>query len=57
MISMDQQTVETAITVGKWTSFVDHLKNNRVEYLLCLGILHLVGITNKAYSHVSGVCL
>lgn len=49
--------VETAITVTKWASLVDHLRNNRIEYLLLVGILHLVGVTNKAYAQVSGVCL
>ena len=51
------QTTETVIAVSKWASFVDHVKNNRIEYLLMVGILHLVGITNKAYTHVQGVCL
>ena len=49
--------VETAVAVTKWASLVDHLRNNRIEYLLLVGILHLVGITNKAYAQVSGVCL
>lgn len=48
--------VDQVIAATKWASFVDHVRNNRIEYLLCMGILHLVGITNKAYSHVSGVC-
>ncbi len=52
-----RKEVETVVAVTKWASFVDHLKNNRIEYLLMIGILHLVGITNKAYAHVSGVCL
>lgn len=52
-----QEQVETAIAVGKWASIVDHVKNNRIEYLLMIGILHLIGITDKAYSHVSGVCI
>ena len=52
-----QEQVETVVAVSKWASFVDHLKNNRIEYLLMIGILHLVGITNKAYTHVQGVCL
>ncbi len=54
---MVMKTAETVVEVGKWTSFVDHLKNNRIEYLLCLGILHLIGVTNKAYAQISGVCL
>ena len=49
--------IETAIGVSKWASVVDHLRNNRIEYLLCLGILHIVGFTNKAYDQVSGVCI
>lgn len=48
---------ETVVEVGKWASIVDHVRNNRIEYLLLIGILHLVGITNKAYAHVSGVCI
>ena len=51
------ENAETVLKVSKWTTFVDHVRNNRVEYLLTLGILHIVGLTNKAYSHVSGVCL
>ena len=49
--------IEAAIEVTRWASLVDHLRNNRIEYLLLMGILHIVGITNKAYSQVSGVCL
>jgi hypothetical protein len=49
--------VDTAVTVGKWASIIDHLRNNRIEYLILIGLLHLVGITEKAYSQVSGVCM
>ena len=48
---------DIAVTTAKSVVILDHIKNNRIEYLLMVGILHLVGITNKAYSHVSGVCL
>ena len=50
-------TGETAVELGKYASIVNHIRNNRIEYLLCVAILHLVGITNKAYSQVQGVCL
>jgi len=50
-------TATDVIAVSKWATFVDHVRNNRIEYLLCMGILHIVGITNKAYSQVSGVCI
>ena len=48
--------LETAVTVGKWASIVDHIRNNRIEYLICVGLLHLIGVTEKAYTQVSGVC-
>lgn len=48
---------ETALEATKWASAMNHLKNNRIEYLLLVGLLHLVGATNKAYAHVQGVCL
>jgi len=49
--------IETAVELTRWASLVDHLRNNRIEYLLLMGILHIVGLTNKAYDQVSGVCL
>lgn len=54
---MDQQTVDTAISVGKWANIVAHIRANRIEYLLLIGICHLIGVTEKAYSQVSGVCI
>jgi hypothetical protein len=48
---------ETAMNTAKWASIMNHVKNNRIEYLLMVGILHLVGATNKAYAQVQGVCL
>ena len=50
-------TVDTAVTLTKWASIVNHVRNNRIEYLLMVGLLHLVGITNKAYSQIQGVCI
>lgn len=54
---MQSETLTAAAELTRWASFVDHLRNNRIEYLLLMGILHIVGITNKAYNQVSGVCL
>ncbi len=51
------QSAETVMNVTRWATFVDHVKNNRIEYLLLMGILHIAGITQSAYSQVSGVCL
>lgn len=48
---------EQVVATAKWISILDHVKNNRIEYLLLLGVLHLVGITTKVYSQVEGVCI
>ncbi len=50
------KTVETVVTTGKWASIISHVKANRVEYLVCVAILHLMGVLDKAQSQVSGVC-
>lgn len=49
--------LETAVTVGKWAAIIDHIRNNRIEYLVLIGLLHLIGVTERAYSQVSGVCI
>jgi len=48
--------VETITTAVKAASALDHLKNNRIEYLLCLIVLHFLGITEIVLSRVHGVC-
>lgn len=54
---MVMKAAETVVEAGKWASFVDHVKNNRIEYLLLLGLMHIIGATQKAYDQVSGVCI
>lgn len=58
MIFMDQTTVliepvKDAVTTA---SVLNHLKNNRLEYLLCIGLLHLLGVSDAVLGKVSGVC-
>lgn len=48
---------ETIVAASKWITFVNHLKENRIEYLLVMGLAHLLGLTSKAYSQVDGMCL
>jgi hypothetical protein len=48
---------EEVITATKWASVLTHLRANRIEYLMCVAILHIVGVTNKVYSQVEGVCI
>lgn len=54
---MKMTGLNEAVEVSRYAMMVNHLKNNRIEYLLLVGLLHLVGITNKAYAQVSGVCI
>jgi hypothetical protein len=53
---MKMTGVQEAIEVSKYAAMINHIRNNRIEYLLLVGLLHLVGFTNKAYAQVSGVC-
>ena len=47
---------QEVVTTAKWASILNHVKQNRIEYLICVAILHLVGATNTIYSQVEGVC-
>ena len=49
-------TAETIVTATKVTTAMDHLKNNRIEYLLVLILSHFLGITEKLIGHANGVC-
>jgi len=47
---------EVAITASKVVVLLDHLKNNRIEYLLLVAIGHLVGATAYVSERAAGVC-
>lgn len=49
--------VESAMECTKWASALNHIKNNRIEYLVLMAIMHMIGATTKAYEQVQGVCL
>lgn len=48
---------ETAIEITKWGSILNHIRNNRIEYLVLTALMHMLGATTKAYEQVQGVCL
>ncbi len=48
---------EEIVTATKWASIISHVKNNRIEYLVLLGLMHLFGVTTRVYSEVQGVCI
>ena len=47
---------EAAITASKVVVILDHIKNNRIEYLLLVALGHLVGATAFLSEKASGVC-
>jgi len=45
--------VKEAITIA---SVINHAKNNRIEYILCLGFLHMLGVSDRLLANLNGVC-
>jgi hypothetical protein len=46
-------TVKDAVTAA---SFLNHLKNNRLEYIGVMILAHLLGVSDRILTQVSGVC-
>lgn len=53
---MDATCTETALSVGRGAMVLNHLKNNRIEYLVLMLFSHMLGLTDLALSNASGVC-
>ncbi len=49
-------TIDTVVQTTKMAMVIDHLKNNKIEYLILLLFSHVLGLTSKAMDHASGVC-
>jgi len=47
---------ETVATVAKTATAINHLKENRIEYLLLLVALHLLDFTSIILDKAQGVC-
>lgn len=47
---------EGAVTASKVVLVLDHIKNNRIEYLLLVALGHLVGATAYLSDKAAGVC-
>ena len=45
-----------AVTTAKIVVVLDHLKNNRIEYLILVALGHLVGATAFISEKAAGVC-
>ncbi len=52
-IEASADTVKRAITSA---SLVQHLKNNRVEYIGLVILCHLLGFSDRLLAQVTGIC-
>ena len=52
---MPANSVETVVATTKMAMVLNHLKNNRIEYLVLVLFSHVLGLTSKASEHVAGV--
>ena len=52
----EEATVETVKETATAASVLNHVKNNRVEYLLAIGLLHLLGVSDRFLAQLNGVC-
>ena len=48
--------IETGKEAVTTESLLNHLKNNRIEELLGVGLLHLLGVSDRRLGQLSGVC-
>lgn len=53
---MPAPQVETVMNVSKVAIALDHLRNNRIEYLILLLISHMAGVTSAGLDKVQGMC-
>ncbi len=51
---IETETVKSVVTAS---SVLNHLRQNRIEYLALTILLHLLGATNYAFDKVSGTCI
>ena len=51
-----EAAIDTAITASKAVVVMDHIKNNRIEYLVLAVLAHLIGWTNEGIQYVQGMC-
>jgi len=52
-IAATAETVKETVTA---VSLLNHLKNNRIEYMLGVAVLHLLGVSDRLLAQLSGVC-
>ena len=53
---MSPETADTVKEAVTTASVLNHVKNNRVEYLLALGLLHLLGVSDRLLANLNAMC-
>lgn len=56
MTGLSTTGTEAAVAASKVVVILDHIKNNRIEYLLLVAIGHLLGATAYVSERAAGVC-
>jgi hypothetical protein len=49
-------TIDTAMNVTKGAAALNHLRQNRIEYLVLLLFSHMLGLTDMIVNRAGGVC-
>ncbi len=55
LVDLNPESIAVKDTVTT-ASILTHVKNNRIEYLLLIGLLHLLGISDRVFTHAAGIC-
>lgn len=50
------ETIDNLVKVTKGTAALNHLRQNRIEYLVLLLFSHMLGLTDMVISKTTGVC-
>lgn len=47
------EIVKEAVTIA---SVLNHVRKNRIEYILSIGFLHFLGVSDRLLATINGVC-
>lgn len=48
--------IDTGLKAARTAAALNHLRNNRIEYLVLLVFSHMLGLTDVLVQKASGVC-
>lgn len=56
MIVVGTTEIDTGLKAARTAAAINHLRNNRIEYLVLLVFSHMLGLTDVLVQKASGVC-